>query len=450
MANQTCNPAIITEALGIQATGPRTVIVPADPIIWDAETSYEYLTLVASADFGQGYVSKKDVPSGTPLTDTEYWIPVASYNAQLAAIQEQLPVIQQQLGNKADISYVDSQVTSAKTYTDTKVEEVSSAQHVMVAIGDSFGVDSVTSPTFWHTIVAKGLGLVDKNYCEGSTGFATTNPSTQRNFAANLQRAYDDPSFDNDLVDYVVCYGGLNDRTQSSTATIRSAVTSFIDKCHKLYPKAQVVIAGPTSWYAASPVPSYDAGYGSFNVLMANILKQACETNGASFVNTTLATMGNASLYAAKADGNHFTALGSSVAGGFILMGINGSACEGQHVSSSPVTIYDEDKTQVGTGTLAFWPRSSQLSFYAVLNITQQVTAKKLYVVTDFKLVLNQPQSNAGILYDSAFTSADGFPPRIMGIGDTAPVDNALLQFAGITTTGSSAYVFVKQDWQLW
>lgn len=90
MADQTCNPSIITQALGIQATGPRTVIVPADPIIWDAETSYEYLTLVASTDFGQAYISKRDVPAGTALTDTDYWIQAASYNAQLAAIQGQL------------------------------------------------------------------------------------------------------------------------------------------------------------------------------------------------------------------------------------------------------------------------------------------------------------------------------------------------------------------------
>ena len=90
MANQTCNPSILTQALGITATGPRTVIVPADPIIWDAETSYEYLTLVASTDFGQAYISKRDVPAGTELTNTEYWIPAASFNAQLAAIQKQL------------------------------------------------------------------------------------------------------------------------------------------------------------------------------------------------------------------------------------------------------------------------------------------------------------------------------------------------------------------------
>ena len=85
-----CDVNIITNALGIQQIGPRTVIVPADPIIWSAKTSYEYLTLVASTDFGQAYVSKKDVPAGTPLTNREYWIPAATFNAQLAEVMRQL------------------------------------------------------------------------------------------------------------------------------------------------------------------------------------------------------------------------------------------------------------------------------------------------------------------------------------------------------------------------
>ena len=96
----TCDVNILKSALGIQQTGPRTVIVPADPIIWDVSTSYEYLTLVASTDFGQGYVSKKDVPAGTPLTDTDYWVPVASFNAQLAQIQQQIATFTAEIAGK--------------------------------------------------------------------------------------------------------------------------------------------------------------------------------------------------------------------------------------------------------------------------------------------------------------------------------------------------------------
>lgn len=88
-----CDTVFTDKALNLNVIGPRTVIVPADPIIWDEGKSYEYMTLVASNDFGQGYVSKRDVPSGTPLTNTDYWIPVANFNAQLAQIMEEIAPI---------------------------------------------------------------------------------------------------------------------------------------------------------------------------------------------------------------------------------------------------------------------------------------------------------------------------------------------------------------------
>lgn len=88
-----CDMIPVNGPFGNRTIGPRTVIVPADPIIWDEGTSYPYLTLVASEDFGQSYVSKKDVPAGTPLANTEYWIPAAQFNAQLAQIMKDLGTI---------------------------------------------------------------------------------------------------------------------------------------------------------------------------------------------------------------------------------------------------------------------------------------------------------------------------------------------------------------------
>ena len=97
-----CTPNIVLQGVAIQQTGPRTVIVPADPIEWSNSTSYEYLTLVSTVDYGQGYVSKKDVPAGTPLTDTEYWIPVASFNAQVAQVQKQVAQIVSDLNDEIE------------------------------------------------------------------------------------------------------------------------------------------------------------------------------------------------------------------------------------------------------------------------------------------------------------------------------------------------------------
>lgn len=96
-----CDVVTTNAPLNLNVIGPRSVIVPADPIEWSAETSYEYLTLVSSADFGQGYVARKDVPSGTPLTNTEYWVPVAQFNAQLAQIMREL-------ANKANTTDLDA------------------------------------------------------------------------------------------------------------------------------------------------------------------------------------------------------------------------------------------------------------------------------------------------------------------------------------------------------
>lgn len=95
----TCDVNLVTNSLGIRQIGPRTVIVPADPIEWNGNTSYEYLTLVSSADFGQAYVSKKDVPAGTPLTDSNYWIPAAQFNAQLAQIQRDMASVKSDFNN---------------------------------------------------------------------------------------------------------------------------------------------------------------------------------------------------------------------------------------------------------------------------------------------------------------------------------------------------------------
>lgn len=92
---------------GNKTIGPRTVIVPADPIIWDSNTSYEYLTLVASKDFGFSYISKKDVPAGTPLENDEYWIRCASFSAQIEDIYNKILEALEKIGANRLINVID-------------------------------------------------------------------------------------------------------------------------------------------------------------------------------------------------------------------------------------------------------------------------------------------------------------------------------------------------------
>lgn len=65
-----------------QYIGARYVPKFADPIAWDNARSYEALEIVTY--LGTSYTSKKNVPVGTAITNTEYWVATGNYNAQVA------------------------------------------------------------------------------------------------------------------------------------------------------------------------------------------------------------------------------------------------------------------------------------------------------------------------------------------------------------------------------
>lgn len=68
--------------------GARYVPVFADPIEWTDTLSYEPLTVVKYQ--GSSYVSRRSVPEGIALANTDYWILWADYNAQLEAYRQEV------------------------------------------------------------------------------------------------------------------------------------------------------------------------------------------------------------------------------------------------------------------------------------------------------------------------------------------------------------------------
>ena len=83
---------------GNKTIGPRTVIVMADPLEWDSNTTYEYLTLVLNG--GNSYISKKDVPAGVPVTNEDYWVKSSDWNAQLAQIEQDIEDMMSKIRNE--------------------------------------------------------------------------------------------------------------------------------------------------------------------------------------------------------------------------------------------------------------------------------------------------------------------------------------------------------------
>lgn len=105
--------------------GARYVPVFADPIQWDITLKYEPLTVVT--DNGASYVSRRYVPEGIQLNDTDYWILWADYNAQLQQLiedvntyngriedlEEALPV-----ASFDDVNTVEAAISAIDTRTD--------------------------------------------------------------------------------------------------------------------------------------------------------------------------------------------------------------------------------------------------------------------------------------------------------------------------------------------
>ena len=71
-----------------QYIGARYVPLFADPIDWDINKGYEPLTIVYYQ--GNSYTSKQHVPSGTDITNTDYWALTGNYNAQIEAYREEV------------------------------------------------------------------------------------------------------------------------------------------------------------------------------------------------------------------------------------------------------------------------------------------------------------------------------------------------------------------------
>lgn len=64
-----------------QYTGARYVPKFANPVRWDNKREYEALTIVTY--YNNSYTSKKPVPAGVDITDSDYWVVTGNYNAQV-------------------------------------------------------------------------------------------------------------------------------------------------------------------------------------------------------------------------------------------------------------------------------------------------------------------------------------------------------------------------------
>lgn len=71
-----------------QYIGARYVPLLAEPLAWSIDSTYDYLTMVVNNQVS--YISRKNVPAGTEITNVEYWAEIGSYDAHIAQLHDQL------------------------------------------------------------------------------------------------------------------------------------------------------------------------------------------------------------------------------------------------------------------------------------------------------------------------------------------------------------------------
>ena len=80
--------------------GARYIPLFADPIEWGSTTAYEPLTVVKNQ--GNSYISRQYVPEGVALTNENYWILWADFNAQLEQYRREVQQVDGRITANAD------------------------------------------------------------------------------------------------------------------------------------------------------------------------------------------------------------------------------------------------------------------------------------------------------------------------------------------------------------
>lgn len=80
-----------------QYVGARYVPTFANPIQWDNQRIYEPLTVVTYLN--NSYTSKKPVPQGVDINNTEYWVLTGNYNAQVEQYRQEVEQYRQDIEN---------------------------------------------------------------------------------------------------------------------------------------------------------------------------------------------------------------------------------------------------------------------------------------------------------------------------------------------------------------
>lgn len=197
---------------------------------WRDSVPYEALTVVTY--LGNSYTSKKPVPIGVQIDDSEYWALTGNYNAQVEQYRQDVEQYKQDV----------------ETYRNEVVALENKVNKKYVIMADSYGNFNPESGHYsWTDYVINELGLDAVNISVGNRGFVH-NPIVGT-FLTGLQEAVNNGTIaDPTLITDIIVGAGANDMGGITLAGVTKknvidAITAFCAYCKTTFPNARVGIA---------------------------------------------------------------------------------------------------------------------------------------------------------------------------------------------------------------
>lgn len=275
--------------------------------VWSNVYTYDPLTIVKNGN--DYYTSKKSVPVGVAISNTEYWVKTGDYNGAISSLDGRLTSAEGSITSldgrldtaEGSITSLDGRldtaegsITSLDGRLDTAEASITSLDNRMartntikkaLIIGDSYLTQG--SGQIGTTMMSY-LGIQASDYhinAYGSTGFAHS--ADGKNFLTLLQDC--NGYFTNTDVSHIFFLGGAND-SLNSISEISAAFSAVLSYCEATFPNAKIYVGfiGTTSDYtkirsyavACDAYVFFSNYYGGFNYLSGSeyIIRQSYAT----------------------------------------------------------------------------------------------------------------------------------------------------------------------------
>lgn len=230
-----------------QYVGARYVPKFATPVEWSASRQYEALEIVIHMN--ASYTSKKPVPTGIDINNTEYWAITGNYNAQVEQYRQETEQVASQVDTIS--TSVSSLNDSVEVINNSLTDVQNDVASVQSEIGVPYSLKNKKVVLFGDSLNRAGwgaqlnaiLGCNGDIVYNGSAGFVragTDSPYAGKNFGQMLaQYAEGISAAVRATYAAFIIAGGINDYEQSAS-NVRTAATQFVASVKNYFPNAKI------------------------------------------------------------------------------------------------------------------------------------------------------------------------------------------------------------------